>query len=81
VLGPALERLNQWANVESTGGAMPGTDGRQHSAAEVRAIRESLETASRAGRVSTEEDALDFVAMKVINGGWALSINEEEAIA
>lgn len=59
VLGPALEKLNQW-----------GGDGR---AQEIREIRGSLELASKTGKITTEEDALDFMARKALNQGWVLT--------
>jgi hypothetical protein len=80
-LGPALEQLNQWAFHDKLGGLMETPSASHRVTAEVRALREQLEVAHTSGKITNDEDALDFVAMKVINGGWGLSKREEGAIA
>jgi hypothetical protein len=81
VLGPTLARLNQWAYHDGVGGvlAVPGVFARVTS--EVQSIRKGLEAAHKAGTITTEEEALDFAAQKVISLGWVLSRNDNTTIA
>lgn len=78
VLGPALQRLNQWAfGIMEMSGAhtLPIDEGHgypmERIVESVKSIRESLERDLKNSSIRTDEEAIDFVTKKVVGAGWS----------